>query len=173
MRSGFGGGDNLTPTAAGVLLEGPAGLGGLGLGLLLGHEGADGLGGVFEGRVVGGHDGLRDDVCRGAHDAAGLQVVQDGLGQLVADVALGHGAGLGERHLGGLAVVGRRVGERVVDHAHLRAVAVGDHDVDAVTDHVNDVLGGVLHQLELLLRRVAQSVASQSDDYAGAVTFLI
>ena len=102
-----------------------------------------------------------------------LQVVQDGLGQLVADVALAHGAGLGERHLGRLAVVGGRVRERVVDHADLRAVAVGHDDVGALLDHVDDVLGGVLHQLELLLGRVAQGVAAQRDDDGLTFTLLI
>lgn len=46
-------------------------------------------------------------------------------------------------------IIGRRVGERVVDHADLGAVAVGDDDVGAVLDHVHDVLGGVPHELEL------------------------
>ena len=50
---------------------------------------------------------------------------------------------------------------------------MGHHDVDAVADHIDDVLGGVLHQLELLLRRVAQGVAAQGDDDTWAVSFLI
>ncbi len=108
-----------------------------------------------------------------AHDVAGLQVVQDGLGQLVADVALGHGAGLGEGHVRGLVVVGRRVGERVVDHADLGAVAVGDDDVGAVLDHVHDALGGVPHERKLLLRGVAEGVAAQGDDDGLAVALFV
>ena len=102
-----------------------------------------------------------------------LQLVQDGLGQLVADVALGHGAGLGEGHVRGLVVVGRRVGERVVDHADLGAVAVGDDDVGAVLDHVHDVLGGVPHERKLLLRGVAEGVAAQGDDDGLAVALFV
>ena len=167
------GGDHLAPAAAGVLLDGDAHGLGLGLGGLLVHERAHGLGGVLERGVVLVDDGLGHDAGGRAHDVAGLQVVQDGLGQLVADVALGHGAGLGEGHVRGLVVVGRRVGEGVVDHADLRAVAVGDDDVGAVLDHVHDVLGGVLHELELLLRGVAEGVAAQGDDSGLAVALFV
>ena len=125
---------------------------------------SDRLGGVPERRVGRIHHGLRHDAGRGAHDAAALHVVQDCLRQLVADVALAHGAALGERHGRRLAVMRGGVVERVVDHADLRAVAVGDHDVDALGHHVHDVLGRVLHQLQLLLGRVAQGVAAQRDD---------
>ena len=65
------------------------------------------------------------------------------------------------------------VGESVVNHADLGAVAVGDDDVHAIGDHVDDVLGGVLHQLELLLRAVAESVAAEGDDYGRTVTFCV
>ena len=50
---------------------------------------------------------------------------------------------------------------------------MGHDDVDAVADHVDDMLSGVLHQLELLLRAVAESVAAEGDDYGRTVTFLI
>ena len=93
-----------------------------------------------------------------------VHLAADALLQVVADVALGHGAGLGEGHVRGLVVVGRRVGEGVVDHADLRAVAVGDDDVGAVLDHVHDVLGGVPHERKLLLRGVAEGVAAEGDD---------
>ena len=128
---------------------------------------------VLEGGVVGVDHGLGHHVGRGAHDVAAAHLVEDGLGELVADVALAHGARLGEGHLGGLAVVGARVGEGVVDHADLGAVAVGHDDVDALGHHVDDVAGGVLHQLELLLGRVAQGVAAERDDDAGACSFVI
>ena len=171
MRRGLG--EALAPAAARVLLVGPAGLGGLGLGLLLRQERAHGLGGVLEGGVVGVDHGLGHDVCGGAHDVAAAHLVEDGLGKLVSDVALAHGARLGEGHLGGLAVVGGGVGEGVVDHADLGAVAVGDDHVDALGHHVDDVAGGVLHQLELLLGRVAQGVAAERDDDGLTGTFLI
>ena len=114
---------------------------------------------------------LRDDAGRRPHDAAALHLVQDGLRQLVADVALAHGAALGKRHGRRLAVVRGGVVEGVVDHAHLRAVAVGDHHVDALGHHVHNVLGGVLHQFQLFLGRVAQGVAAQCYDDALAVAF--
>ena len=50
---------------------------------------------------------------------------------------------------------------------------MGDDDVHAIGDHVDDVLCGVLHQLELLLRAVAESVAAEGDDYGRTVTFCV
>ena len=126
---------------------------------------------VLEGGVVGVDHGLGHHVGRGAHDVAAAHLVEDGLGELVADVALAHGARLGEGHLGGLAVVGARVGEGVVDHAHLGAVAVGHDDVDALGHHVHDVLRGVLHQLVLLLGGVAKGVAAKGYHHTRTFSF--
>ena len=50
---------------------------------------------------------------------------------------------------------------------------MGDDDVHAIGDHVDDVLCGVLHQLELLLRAVAEGVATEGDDYGRTVTFCV
>ena len=63
--------------------------------------------------------------------------------------------------LGLLLVVGR---ERVLDHADLRAVAVGDDDLMAVLDQVCDGAGRRLDGVHLLFEILAQSVAAQGDD---------
>ena len=42
-----------------------------------------------------------------------------------------------------------------------------------VLDHVHAVLGGVLHELELLLRGVAEGVAAQGDDSGLAVALFV
>ena len=41
---------------------------------------------------------------------------------------------------------------------------MGDDDVVAFSNHVNDAGCSVLHELKLLLGRIAQSVAAQRDD---------
>ena len=50
---------------------------------------------------------------------------------------------------------------------------MGHDDVGALLDHVDDVLGGVLHELELLLRGVAEGVAAQGDDSGLAVALFV
>ena len=94
-------------------------------------------------------------------DAAGVQLGLDGLLQVIADVALGHGAALGERHIRGVAALvgGKLHGQ--VDHAHLGAVAVADDDLVAFFHQVHDGLGGLLHQLQLLFGGISKGVAPQ------------
>lgn len=92
-----------------------------------------------------------------------VHLAADALLQVVADVALGHGAALGQRHLGGAdGVVGG--GEGVLDHADLRAVAVGDDDLVALLDKTEESVGGVAHGLDLLDGVVAEGVAAKGDD---------
>ena len=164
---------HLAPAAAGVLLERGARLVRKTHGLVFSKKRAHGLRGILERGVVRVDHRLGNERHRRAHDVATLELVQDGLGQLVADVSLAHGAALGQRHGRRLAVMGVRVVERVLDHADLRPVAMGHDDVHALAHHVDDVRGGVLHQLELLLRRVAQGVAAEGDDHGLAGSFLI
>ena len=92
-----------------------------------------------------------------------MHLAADALLQVIADVALGHGAALGQRHLGGAdCVVGG--GEGVLDHADLRAVAVGDDDLVALLDQAEEGVGGVAHGLDLLNGVVAEGVAAKGDD---------
>ena len=82
---------------------------------------------------------------------------------MVADIALAHRAALGEGHVG---LDGPRLGgggHAEVDHADLRAVAVGDDDLVALRDQIDDGLGGLGDEGELLIRGVAQCVATQGD----------
>ena len=126
-------------------------------------ESADGLGGVLEGRVVLVHQNL----CHNGgnflfHSTLG-QLVADGVLQMVADVALAHSAALRERHIGldGLGLGSG--GHTKVDHAHLGAVAVGNDDLVALGDQVNNGLCRLGDESELFIRGIAQSVAAESD----------
>ena len=96
--------------------------------------------------------------------AAGGELVADGVLQVVADIALAHRAALGEGHVGldGLGLSGG--GHAEVDHADLRAVAVGDDDLVALRDQVDDGLCGLGDEGELLVGGVAQRVAAEGDD---------
>ena len=49
----------------------------------------------------------------------------------------------------------------VLDHADLRAVAVGDDDLVALLDEAQEGVGGVGDLLDLLLRGVAERVAAE------------
>ena len=85
---------------------------------------------------------------------------------MIADIALAHGAALGEGHvaLDGAGLGGG--GQAQVDHAHLGAVAVGHHYLVAGLDQVHNGTGGLGDQPELLLGGFAQGVAAQGDDDA-------
>ena len=86
-----------------------------------------------------------------------MHLAADALLQVITNVALGHGAALGQRHLGGTdGIVGS--GEGVLDHADLRAVAVGDDDLVALLDEAEEGMGGVAHGLDLLDGVVAEAL---------------
>ena len=161
---GLGGGNDLAIAAAGVLYHGVTLLGGDAVRRLLVIKSAHGLGGVLEGGVVLGHHGLGHDGGHGLVHAAAGQLIADGLLQVIADVALGHGAALREGHIGldGLGLGSG--GQAQIDHTHLGAVAVGDHDFIACSDQVHDGLGGLGDQPELLSGGIAQCVAAQRDN---------
>ena len=155
--------DDLTPAAACVLGDIDALFGSELLGLFLGHERADGLGRMLE-RGIGRINGdLRQNGRAVDAEAPAVELFADHVLQIVADVALAHGHAHGKGHdvaLGLLLVVS---GEGVLDHADLRAVAVGDDDLVAVFDQVRDGAGRRLDSLHLLFKIFAQSVAAQSD----------
>ena len=135
------------------------------IGLLAGHEGADGLGGVGE-RGVGGVDlDLGEHGGRSVIDPAVQHLLAQGVLQVVADVALAHGNADRERARDVLLGVGsRELGHGLLDHAHLRAVAVRHHDLVALLDEVHDRARRVLDRLHLLRQVVAQGVATEGDD---------
>ena len=98
--------------------------------------------------------------------AARGELVADGVLEVIADVALAHGAALGEGHIGldGLGLGGG--GHAEVDHADLGTVAVSDDDLVALRDQVDDGLGGLGDESELLIGSVAQRVAAERNDDA-------
>ena len=164
MRRGLG-----EATTAGVLDEVIAAVALELLGLALGHEGADGLGGVLERGVCGVDLDLGEDGGHAARDAAALHLLAQGVLQVVADVALAHGATDGQRARDVLLRVGAgELGHGVGNHAHLRAVAVDDDDLVALLDEVNDGAGGVLDRLHLLRKVLAKGVSAEGDDDALA-----
>ena len=118
---------------------------------------------MLEGGVGLINEHLRHDGRDVLVHAAGGELVADGVLQVVADIALAHRAALGEGHVG-LDGLGLGGGHAEVDHADLRAVAVGDDDLVALRDQVDDGLGGLGDKGELLVGGVAQRVAAQGDD---------
>ena len=92
-----------------------------------------------------------------------VHLAADALLQVITNVALGHSAALGQRHLGGTdGIVGS--GEGVLDHADLRAVAVGDDDLVTLLNQAEKSMSGVAHGLDLLDGVVAEGVAAKGDD---------
>ena len=97
---------------------------------------------------------------------AARKLVADGVLQMIADVALAHRATLGEGHIGldGLGLGSS--GHTEVDHTNLRAVAVGDDNLVALRDQIDDGLGGLGDEGELLVGGVAEGVAAERNDDA-------
>ena len=119
---------------------------------------------MLEGGVSLINEHLRHDRGNVLVHLTARKLVADGVLQMIADVALAHRAALGEGHIGldGLGLSGS--GHTEVDHADLRAVAVGDDDLVALRDQVDDGLCGLGDESELLVGGVAQRVAAQGDD---------
>ena len=164
---GPGGGHHPAVAPSGVLHHLVVPLGHQLIGLLLGHEGPDGLGGVGEGRVLGVHLHLGKDGGHPLPDAPVQQLLPEGVLQIVADVALAHG----HAHRQGAGDVFVRLGpgelrHGLLDHAHLGAVAVGEDHLVPVLDEVGDGPGGLLDGGHLLGEIIAQGVAAQGDDDA-------
>ena len=93
-----------------------------------------------------------------------VELFTDDVLQIIADIALAHGHAHRKRHdvtLGLLLVVG---GEGVLDHANLRAVAVGDDDLVAVLNEVGDGFGRHMDGIHLLMQILAKGVAAQRND---------
>ena len=90
------------------------------------------------------------------------QFVFDRVLQVDANVALAHRDAVGQRHLS--VSVGRRGVHRVLNHAHLGPIAVGDDEGVAVGCEVDDDLGRSRHGRLLLGDVIAEGVASEGDD---------
>ena len=159
--------DHAAIASAGVLdeLEGRVLLG-LRLSLLLREEGADGLGGVLEARVIGVDLDLGHDGCHVPLPARLVHLRAEPLLEVVADIALAHGAALGKVHDGNLGVLRGGDGERLLDHAHLGAVPVGDDDLGVLVDDAEKRGRRGADALDLLLGRVSEGVAPEGDDDA-------
>jgi hypothetical protein len=121
--------------AAGVLLHDPSLL--LeDLGVLLGGESPDALGGVLEAGIVAVDHDLGHQRRDLLGDPALLELVEERERDHIADRSLGvrpDDVERGEVHLGGCQLVPAQ------DETDLRAVAVGDHDVPSLLDLLDRV----------------------------------
>ena len=160
---GLGGGHHAAPAPAGVLHHIIAPLRHHAPGLLLGHEGADGLGGIPEGGVLGIHLHLGEHGGNALLNVPVQQLLPQGVLEVIADVALAHGNAHGQGAGNVLLGVGAgELGHGLLDHAHLGAVAVGHDHLVAALDQISDGPGGLLHRRHLLRQIIAQGVAAQS-----------
>ena len=164
--AGLGAGHDASPAAARVLAHGEALLEHHLLRLGLGVEGADRLGRVREGLVLGVDGHLGDDGHHGHVQPALAQVVGQRLRRHVADLALAHRAADVHRHrrhrLGRQGVLDQQV-------ADLGAVAVREHDAPAVLDQLRDAAHGAVDVEQLLLEGadlagLEDGVAAEGDD---------
>ncbi len=157
---GFGGCDHPAIATAGILFE-PLALGHQCLGLLLAEETADGFARVEEGGIVFIHFHLGHQRGDRLVDATLQQGFAQGVLQVIADITLTQGHTDRHRQMGGFWLVAGRHFECLLDHPHLRPVAVGDHHLVPLGDQVGDGVRRALHRLHLLGQVVAQSVAPQ------------
>ena len=119
---------------------------------------------MLERRVVGVDGHLREHGGDVQPRAAAVQLLADEVLEVVADVALGHGDAHRKRHDVAALVLAAIGGEGALDHAHLRAVAVGDDQLIALLNEVGDGLGGDVDGVHLFVKILTQRVAAQSDD---------
>ncbi len=157
---GFGGRHHPAIAATGILFE-PLALGHQRLGLLLAEEAADGLARIEEGGIVFIHLNLGHQGGDRLVDTAFQQGFAQGILQVIADITLTQGHADRHRQMGGLGLVAGRHFERLLDHPHLRAVAVGNHHLMSLGDQVGDGVRRTLHRLHLLGQVVAQRIATK------------
>ena len=69
-----------------------------------------------------------------------------------------------ERHIGDLIICRGSQIHSQIDHADLGTVAVPDDDFIPLRNEIRNGFRGVLHQLQLVFRCVAQSIAAQSQN---------
>ena len=135
------------------------------LGLGLAHPRTDRLDRVGKGRVVCRNLDLGEHGGDTLVDVAVEHFLAQGILQVIANVALAHGAANGQR-AGNvlLRVRTRELGHRIGDHAHLGAVAMHDDDFVTLLDQVDNGLGGRLDGLHLLGKVGAEGVSAQGDN---------
>ena len=88
-----------------------------------------------------------------------MELILDGVLQVVPDVRLAHCYGLGQRHRG-LPVARPAMVERALDHADLRAVTVADDDLVPSLDEAHDGLGDHPDRLHELVEVSTQGVSA-------------
>ena len=133
-------------------------------GFRLGHEGADGFGGILEGRIVRIHFHLGQHGSSAFIDAPVQHFFAHGVLEVIADIALAHSHTdrQGARNI--LFRLGTgQLRHGVLDHAHLGTVAMADDDFVAVLDQVHHGLRRNFHGFHLLRQIGAQGVSAQGN----------
>ena len=86
---------------------------------------------------------------------------------MIADIALAHGGTFRQGDFGDVVGGAAAFGKGILDHAHLRAVAVGNDDLISVGDEVDEGRHRFFDVFFLFFGIIAESVAAQSDDDTG------
>ena len=159
-------------TASCVLLHDISVFFGCNLGLFFGHEVADWLAGSVKCRIfcihthLCNHGSNRDIV----HFAV-VKFLSQGVLKVIADVGLAHCHTDGEGSVWLVCVFAAQRGHGIVDHADLRAIAMGYDDFATFFNEVHDSFRGNLNSYHLLRKCVAKSVAAQCDDNTFFLVF--
>ena len=90
-----------------------------------------------------------------------MKLAGNGVLEVIADIALAHGAAFGKRHLCFNDAVGCAVAQTQIDHADLRAVAVGNDQLMTLLNKLDDGFGGIANLCLLFFRRIAEGVSAQ------------
>ena len=157
--------DDAAPAPAGVFLDDVAVFFGGVFRLFFSHEMANRFRRILESRVFRVDADLGDHGSDGnVEDVAVVHFFAQGILQVIADVSLAHGDADRQRRVGLVRIFPAQGGHGVVDHADLRAVAVGDDDFTAFLDEIDDGLGCRLDGQHLFVQCISQGVAAEGDD---------
>ena len=133
---------------------------------------ADWLGRSLKGRVVCIHADLGNHGCnRNIIHFAVIEFLSQGILQVVANIGLAHSHTDGERGVWLVCVLAAQCSHCIVNHTHLRAVAMGNDDLTAFFNKVYDGLGRNLDCFHLLRKGIAQCIAAKGDDNTFFLVF--
>ena len=109
------------------------------------HITSDQLGRLIKGFVIRIHGNLCQDRGNGLADSTGKQLSLQGILDIIANIALAHGAADAHGCRSVINVDTAQLSHGLVDHADLRSVAVGDRKLVISLDQVSQCFGGDLY----------------------------